>query len=408
MYSEHNGYGGYPGYGAQPQPPKKSGGAWKIIVAVAAVLVILTAIICSTALFATWLKSYYAGRNDPELSTPTTSQTTLPDTAPATTPPETTRRPAATLATDATVPGDVLSVSEIYTRNVDAVVSITVKGVSSSGWMQMPFTASGTGFVISEDGYILTCYHVIEDYQSIRVALYNGTEYDASYIGGDEALDIAVIRIDAAGLKSAALGDSDEIVIGEDAIVIGNPLQLTFSVSRGIVSATDRVIDVDSNDSISVFQLDAAVNSGNSGGPVFNDRGEVIGMIDAKYASEGVEGLGFALPINQVMDIADDLITYGYVTGRPYFGISASTASTQRGFAVNGARVESVDASSCAAKAGLQVGDIITALDDTEITSVSDLISAKDDYSAGDTARLTVWRSGASLTLTITFDEARS
>ncbi|MBQ1954648.1 MAG: trypsin-like peptidase domain-containing protein, partial [Clostridia bacterium] len=241
----------------------------------------------------------------------------------------------------------------------------------------------------------------------IKVSLFNGTEYDAEYVGGDKLYDVAVLKIDAEGLRTVALGDSDNLIIGEDAIVIGNPLSLTFSVTKGIISATDRVIDVDENDTISVFQLDAAVNSGNSGGPVFNSRGEVIGLVDAKYAAEGVEGLGFAVPINQVMDVAEDLISYGYVTGRPYFGITASTASVARGFAVDGARIESVDPDSCSAAAGLKVGDIIIAIDGRTVTSASDLISEKNNYKAGDTAELTVWRTGEALTLPITFDEAK-
>ena len=414
--SEHTEYNSY--YTPPTPPPKKSGGAWKIIVAVAASLLVFAFVICSTAIFITWLTrtevfntvteptestlTSEATTNEPALSY--SEQTTIVTEAPAT---ETTLPAPTTIQTNTTVSGEAISVPEIYSENVDSVVSIVVKGVATNGWQQYPFSASGSGFIVSEDGYIITCLHVVEGANEIKVSLFNGTEYDAEYVGGDKLYDVAVLKIDAEGLRTVALGDSDNLIIGEDAIVIGNPLSLTFSVTKGIISATDRVIDVDENDTISVFQLDAAVNSGNSGGPVFNSRGEVIGLVDAKYAAEGVEGLGFAVPINQVMDVAEDLISYGYVTGRPYFGITASTASVARGFAVDGARIESVDPDSCSAAAGLKVGDIIIAIDGRTVRSASDLISEKNNYKAGDTAELTVWRTGEALTLPITFDEAK-
>ena len=402
-----------------PPPPKKSGGAWKVIVAVAASLLVFAFVICSTAVFITWLT-----RTDVFTSVTEPTETTLASTEPTTNEPalsgsstqpsetqapvtETTRSEPTTIQTNTTVSGDALSVPTIYSENVDSVVSIVVSGVTTNGWQQYPFSASGSGFIISEDGYIITCLHVVEGASEFKVSLFDGTEYNAEYIGGDKLYDVAVLKIDAEGLRGVAIGDSANLTVGEDAIVIGNPLSLTFSVTKGIISATDRIIDVDENETISVFQLDAAVNSGNSGGPVFNSRGEVIGLVDAKYAAEGVEGLGFAVPINQVMDVAEDLISYGYVTGRPYFGISASTARVARGYAVDGARVESVDPNSCSATAGLKEGDIIIAIDGREITSASDLITEKNNFKAGDTAELTVWRMGESLTLSITFDEAK-
>ncbi len=413
MYNEYNGYNAYT---PPPPPPKKSGGnAWKIIVAVAASVLVFALVICTTAVFVTWIKNFYSSRGDGELATEATSSSLdmyNPDqTKPAETsssPVTATERPApGEVQTDTTVSGDLLSASDIYYQNVDAVVSILVNGTTRTSWGEYPFTATGSGFIISSDGYIITCYHVVEGGQTFTITLFDGSEYEASYVGGDEVYDTAVLKIDGENLTAVALGDSDNIVVGEDVVVIGNPLELTFSVTKGIISATDRIIDVDESDSISVFQLDAAVNSGNSGGPVFNDRGEVIGMVDAKYAAEGVEGLGFALPINQVLNISDDLIAYGYVTGRPYFGISVSTARVERGYAVNGARIENIDAASCAARAGLKIGDIITGIDGRTVESASDLVSEKDNYRAGDTAVLTVWRNGEALSMTIVFDEAK-
>ena len=407
-----------------PPPPKRSGGAWKVIVAVAASLMVFAFVICSTAIFITWLTrtniftevsvtestEITSAENTTEFALQSSELSEPPATQGTTSAeplPETTRPLPESFATNTTVSGDALSVPTIYSENVDSVVSIVVSGVTTNGWNQYQFSASGSGFIVSEDGYIITCQHVVEGANKFTVSLYNGTEYEATYIGGDKLYDVAVLKIEAEGLRTVALGDSDGLIVGEDAIVIGNPLSLTFSVTKGIISATDRVIDVDENDTISVFQLDAAVNSGNSGGPVFNSRGEVIGLVDAKYAAEGVEGLGFAVPINQVMDVAEDLISFGYVTGRPYFGISASTASVARGFAVDGARVESVDPNSCSAVAGLAKGDIIIAIDGRTIASASDLISEKNNYKAGDTAELTIWRTGETLTLSITFDEAK-
>lgn len=413
--SEYSGYGGYTPP-QPPPPPKKSGGAWKVIVAIAASLLVFAIVICSTAVFITWLigsditgePTQPSETTAPQLQIPDNTTQTTPDTTEAATqPPETTRPLPGSVQTGSTVSGDILSAADVYAQNVDAVVSILVHGVANNGWSQVPFSATGSGFIISDNGYIITCYHVVEGGNEFIVDLYDGSEYSAEYVGGDQLYDVAVLKINAENLQTVALGDSDNLIIGEDAIVIGNPLSLTFSVSKGIISATDRVIDVDENEEISVFQLDAAVNSGNSGGPVFNDRGQVIGLVDAKYAAEGVEGLGFAVPINQVMDVAEDLISYGYVTGRPYFGISASSARVDRGYAVDGARVESVDPGSCSDIAGLRVGDIITSIDGKTITSASDLISEKNNYKAGDTAELGVWRTGEALTLTITFDEAK-
>lgn len=304
----------------------------------------------------------------------------------------------------------------IYETACQQVVGITTEvtytnffGMSSSS------AVSGSGFIISENGYIITNYHVIEyaytGKQDVTVILHDGTRYTASIVGVEESNDIAVLKIDAVNLSAAALGDSDSLRVGETVYAVGNPLgELEFSMSTGYVSALDRVIKAgESADSINMFQIDAAVNSGNSGGPVYNSRGEVIGVVTAKYSDTGVEGIGFAIPVNDAFSIAQDLITNGYVTGKAYMGVRLderynSLYSQYYGMPL-GAYVYSADAGSAAEKAGIQAGDIITRLGDEEISDYNDLRSAVKNFSAGETAEVSLYRAGESMSLSITFDE---
>ena len=226
-----------------------------------------------------------------------------------------------------------------------------------------------------------------------------------------------MLKIEATGLNAVRFGNSDSISVGETVYAVGNPLgELDFSMSTGHVSALDRLITSDeSGVPINMFQIDAAVNSGNSGGPVYNAAGEVIGIVTAKYASTGVEGLGFAIPINDAARIASDLITNGYVTGRAYMGILIKdTYNSYQGRIYSsysnlpqGAYVDSVESGSSAEKAGIRADDIITALGDQKVASSSELTVALHSFSAGDTTTVTVYRDGGEITLTITFDEAK-
>ncbi len=309
-----------------------------------------------------------------------------------------------------------LSASTIYDRACRQVVGITTEvaytnlfGLTSSS------AVTGTGFIISENGYIVTNYHVIEyaytGGQDLTVMLHDGTRYSASIVGVEDSNDIAVLKIDAANLSPADLGDSDSLTVGDTVYAVGNPLgDLDFSMSTGHVSALDRVIKTDENvDSINMFQIDAAVNSGNSGGPVYNTRGEVIGVVTAKYSDTGVEGIGFAIPINDAASIAQDLITNGYVTGKAYMGVKlderyTSMYSQYYGMPL-GAYVYSVDPGSSAEKAGLRPGDIITGLGDADVSCYDDLSSAVKSFSAGDTTEVRIYRAGENLTVSITFDE---
>ena len=308
-------------------------------------------------------------------------------------------------------------VAAIYDQACNEVVGITTEVTYTNFFGQTSSSAvSGSGFIVSPDGYILTNYHVIEyaykGNYAITVMLHDGTRYEASIVGVEDCNDIAVLKIDASGLDPVTFGDSDKLSVGDDVYAVGNPLgELEFSMTTGHVSALDRLITTDeSSEAINMFQIDAAVNSGNSGGPVYNANGEVVGIVTAKYSDTGVEGLGFAIPINDAAKIANDLITKGYVTGKAYMGVSIderyNSMYSQYYNMPIGAFVKSVESGSCAESAGIQAGDIITRLGDVEITGYSDLKQAIKQYSAGDSAELELYRAGESRTLTVIFDEA--
>lgn len=307
--------------------------------------------------------------------------------------------------------------AEIYEQALGQAVGIRTEvtmtnffGMTSSG------AVSGSGFIISEDGYILTNYHVVENAYTanlnVQVMTSDGTDYTATIVGVEPNNDVAVLKINAKGLNAAALGNSDELRVGDAVYAVGNPLgELEFSMSSGHVSALDRIINTQESEKINMFQIDAAVNEGNSGGPVYNAMGEVVGIVTAKYSSSGVEGLGFAIPINDVKAIANDLINIGYVTGKAYMGVSFdsrynSMYSQYYGMPL-GAYVGEVTSGSAADQAGLKAGDIITAIGGYTIESYSDVKSALRNFSAGDTAVLTIYRAGDEIHLTIAFDEAR-
>ena len=256
----------------------------------------------------------------------------------------------------------------------------------------------------------------------IQVSFANGDKYTAKLVGGEQENDVAVLKIEATDLQPVTLGDSDQLVVGEPVYAIGNPLgELTFTFTDGMVSALDRLITTTGTDpdtqqkvaiTLNVLQTNCAINPGNSGGPLFDSYGNVVGIVSAKYteSTSGVtaEGLGFALPINDVKEILSDLIEHGYVTGKPYLGIQVNAVDeqAQRYGIPAGAVVEYVAEGSCAQKAGLQVNDIITAIDDTAVDSPSALTAAlSTDYKAGDTAVLTVIRNQQEIQLTVTLDE---
>ena len=315
-----------------------------------------------------------------------------------------------------------LTPAQVYAANVEACVGITVSTTTNVFGYTTTAAATGSGFVISRDGYIVTNHHVIEEATRdktvpITVSFQNGDSYEAKLVGSEADNDVAVLKIEAENLTPVVLGDSDKLVVGEAVYAIGNPLgELTYSLTDGLVSALDRVITTGSgNDatSLNMLQTNCAINSANSGGPLFNAYGEVIGITTAKMSgssgtSASIEGLGFAVPVNDVKSIITDLIEHGYVTGKPYLGVQVNMVdeNVQRYGIPAGAVVEHVAEGSCAQKAGLQVNDIITAIDGTAIDSPSALTAAlSSDYKAGDTATLTVVRQQQVLQLKVTLDE---
>ena len=309
-----------------------------------------------------------------------------------------------------------LTTAEIYAKYVNSCVGITVDIVSTNVFGQtVTGAAAGSGFVITEDGYILTNYHVIDGANSIKVTFDNGKEYTATYVGGEEKSDIAVIKVDATGLTPVVIGKSSDMLVGEQVTTIGNPLgELTFSESTGIISALDRSITMSDGRQMNMIQTDCAINSGNSGGPLFNSHGEVIGIVSAKYSSgsnsssASVEGLGFAIPMDDVANMVSDLVKNGYVTGKPIMGISvADVDESVTSYGVpQGAIIRVVTPDLCGAKAGLQAGDIITKIDNTDVTSASDLTSAIGNYKPGDKVTLTIFRSGETKTVEVTLEES--
>lgn len=328
-----------------------------------------------------------------------------------------------------------LSVPDAVSKVMPAVVGISsefqVNGQSMGGnWFfgnqgqtnTQVATATGTGIVMTSEGYIITNAHVIYDNNTdtnygkatgVSVLMSDKTEYEATIIGYDTDTDIAVLKIDASGLTSAEFGNSDDLQVGELVLAIGNPLgfELFGSVTSGIVSALNREININDK-KMNLIQTDAAINSGNSGGPLINSYGQVIGINSAKmtstYSSASVEGLGFAIPITQAKTIIDDLINYGYVKGRPQLGITCIDVDESTASLYNmtvGAYVRSVTPNGAAALAGIQEGDIIIGVNGTAVSTADELNEKKNEFNAGDTITLTISRKGKDTDVQVTLQE---
>lgn len=308
----------------------------------------------------------------------------------------------------------IMTAAEIYAVNVNSTVGITTSITTNFFGYQTTSAASGSGFILTEDGYIVTNNHVIEGASSIKVTTYSGTAYEAVLVGYDESNDLAVLKIDAKGLTPVILGDSDNMNVGDDVVAIGNPLgELTFSLTSGSVSALDREVTMSSGISMDLIQTDCAINSGNSGGALFNMYGEVIGITNAKYSSSSssqasIDNIGFAIPINNVRKIIESIIETGDIV-KPYIGISVGDVSSQnQNYGVPaGASVQSVTDGSPAQTAGLKANDVITAVDGTAIKSGKELQKIVSDSSAGDVLTLTVYRQGQTLEIKVTVDVKR-
>ena len=306
----------------------------------------------------------------------------------------------------------LMTAAEVYATNVNSTVGITTSVTTNYWGYQTTSAASGSGFVLSDDGYILTNQHVIENSSSITVTFYDGTSLPAELIGYDVSNDIAVLKVNAENLKPVVLGDSKNMNVGDEVVAIGNPLgELTFSLTQGVVSALDRQVTTSSNTTMTLMQTDCAINSGNSGGALFNLYGEVIGITNAKYSSSAnaeasIDNIGFAIPVNQIKNIVTSLIEKGYIS-KPYIGVRVTDVSeeTQRYGLPKGAAVYEITKDAPAEAAGLQINDIIVAVDGKEITGSSDLVNVIGNCQVDQVIMLSVYRSGSYLEIPLTIGE---
>ncbi len=369
------------------EPPKKQGG--KTTRTLAAVMVCSILLSGAAGFGGGILASHFsepAADSSPVSSLSSSSSTMAPSST-----------GSAVTANVSSVPG-TMTTAQIAAATANSVVEITTESVVTGGgfWVQQ-YVASGagSGVILSEDGYIVTNNHVIEGASSVTVRLHNGESYEASIIGGDSEKDVALIKIEASGLSPVVVGNSDNLVVGEETVAVGNPLgQLGGTVTNGIVSALDRELTIE-GETMNLLQTNAAINPGNSGGGLFNAKGELVGLVVAKSSGSNLEGLGFAIPVNDVMEVVEQLKEFGYVTGKPYLGISLVDIDTVQkamryGVSNAGVYVASVERE----ESGLQPGDRITHVNGLGIESSDDLKQAIKGYSAGDTVALTVIRNG--------------
>ena len=319
--------------------------------------------------------------------------------------------------TAASSSGSSLTTEQVADLVSPSVVVITTEQVVYSQWswygQNQVESGAGSGVIISSDGYILTCAHVVDGASTITVTI-GDKDYTATLVGEDTTSDIAVIKIDADGLTPATVGNSDSLKVGQSVMAVGNPLgELGGTVTGGMISALNRSVTIQGSSSVntmSLIQMDASVSPGNSGGGLFNMNGELIGIVNAKSSSSDAEGLGFAIPINDAIKVAQELLENGYVTGRPYLGITylavtdAQTAS-QLGVNAYGVYVVEVVKGGPAEKAGLQAGDRIVSVDGTEIASKDDLGTLMQKHTAGDTLSITIAREGQMQTVNVTLGE---
>lgn len=303
-----------------------------------------------------------------------------------------------------------LSLADLYEENVVSTVGITISGRTNSRYgYGYTYQASGSGFIITEDGYILTNYHVIENSDTVTVATYDDQTYEAEIIGYDETNDIAVLKIDAENLRPVTLGNSDKLRVGDSVFAIGNPLgELTFSLTHGVVSALSRNVRTEAGNSMDLIQTDCAINSGNSGGALFNSRGEVIGITNAKYSSSGmseaeIDNVGFAIPVNSVTRIVTSIIENGYVL-KPYIGVTVSPISDETAGITGikaGAVVLDVTEGGPADQAGIRVNDVIVKVDRTEIKDSNDLVQVISKSEPGDVMTFNIYRQGEEIQIDV-------
>ena len=402
-YTENGGYTGYPGYTekkSEPTPPKppkkprrKMTGVEAALIAVGSIAVVLfIAVIVMISML------------NADNKAPVTDNT-VENTQDAEKPPVLNEN-VPELETQSTPNTDALSIPSVYKKVKDSVVGIVVTVTDGAQIGQ----GSGTGIILSEDGYISTNAHVVDGATAIKVVLADKTEYEAELIGSDAKTDLAVLKIDATNLTPAQFGDSDTLTVGETVVAIGNPygLELAGTVTSGIISALNRNIVIEGT-YMTLIQTDASINPGNSGGPLVNTHGQVIGITSSKIVTSGYEGIGFAIPISGATDIIEELIQYGYIKNRPFIGIQGSDldATYAQIYSIpKGVYVQYVDPESDAHKQGLKKGDIITAVDGVDITSMAELDAEKNKNAPGDSITLTVYRNTKYIDITILLSES--
>lgn len=388
-----------------PQAKKKSGGTvWKVLIAGA---LIISLVLCSCLATAAGVTAYWKQQNkllsqslDEKMAA---LRQELEDKAYVGSGDSISGSPNVT-------PDGSLTPAQVYAKHVASVVAIEC--TVGAGYTQG--SASGSGFVLTEDGYIATNYHVVEDARTITITCSNGNSYNAAMVGGDEANDIAVIKADATGLQKANIGRSDHLIVGDQVAAIGNPLgTLASTLTVGYISAKDRMVTTEGT-SINMLQTDAAINPGNSGGPLFNMKGEVIGITSAKYSGTtesgaSIEGIGFAIPVDDVIGMIQDLMEKGYISGT-YLGVMVRdvTNSVSQAYGLPlGALVDSVEPGYCAEAAGIRAKDVIVNLGGYDVKCVSDLTRALRKFEPGDTVTVTVFRisAGGEVTLSLTLQE---
>lgn len=394
-----------------PAPkPKKKSGAWKAVTAVISVVAIAAG---SCAVTGAVLTGSFERENmqmrqafEEELSALREQVAAAQRAA---------DRTVGGISVSGTDSADGLTVGEVYSRNVRSVVLITSEAAGSGRLQGTTAVSTGSGFILTEDGYVVTNAHVVDGATSVTVTTHDGDVYDAKVLGADTVNDVAVLKVEAEGLQAVTIGSSGDLIVGDQVVAIGNPLgELTSTLTAGYISAKDRSVATDGS-IINMLQTDAAINSGNSGGPLFNMRGEVVGITTAKYSgasSSGasIEGIGFAIPIDDVMPLVEDLRDYGYVTGA-YLGVMVKDTDPQMAAYFEyyglpaGPSVVEVTPGYCAEAAGVQAKDIIVALGEHEITCMSDLSRALRRFAAGDSTTVTVIRGGEKVVLPITLDE---
>lgn len=360
----------------QPTPPKKPTAGRNILLGTVAIL------LCGSVGFGGGLLGSWVSSNNMNTTAISSSkEPALPSAAP-------------TIAVD----GESLTVAEIAAITAPSVVQVATEGMQTSSiYGQYVTSGAGSGVIISEDGYIITNAHVISGAQQVSIKLNNDKTYEAKIVGSDARTDIAVLKIEETGLTPVSIGDSDALVVGEFTMAVGNPLgTLGGTVTDGIISALSRQITV-SGEAMTLLQTNTAISPGNSGGGLFNARGQLVGIVNAKSVEANTEGIGFAVPVNTAMNVANELIANGYVSGRPALGITALSitdyqTAMQYGVANLGVYVASVTEGGSAEKAGLKVNDLFVSIDDTAISSRADITTILGKYEVGDTVKVQVVR----------------